>query len=209
MKSRSSPLKPGSSLKQMAIAERRMKAWYLRQEGYTEARIAAQLGASQKTITDDLQIVISRLTRKMDAMAERIKLEQTYQLQHVLSEALAAWEESKKPTKRNTTKQYQQPVNPMYATTTQAAVQMQLTSAIHTISTNERTGNVEYLNMALQAMEQLRKLWGIGMVDGEVNNYVLPMIREVRMQPPTNPTPTLPDGNIIDVIPSDDGNEED
>lgn len=193
------------------IVERQLNVWYLRQEGMTEAKIAATLGVNRALVIKDLDTVTNRLMRRMDSMAERIKLEQTYQLQHVLSEALEAWEASKKPAKRNTTKQYQQPAtlpNPVNVPANQASIQMQLTSAIHTISTSDRTGNVEYLNVALQTMEQLRKLWGIGMQEGEVNNYVLPVIREVRLQPPSNmDTPTLPDGNIIDVNPNPNGNE--
>ena len=80
--------------------EKRVTAWALRAKGWTELRIAAQLGVNQSTISRWLKAIAERTLRDLDEQARTELVVMLGQLQHAADELMQAWERSKAPKKR-------------------------------------------------------------------------------------------------------------
>lgn len=76
-------------------AERERKAWELRQQFWTEQRIADELGCDKSTVCRMLKRVETRLAKEFSAEAEQIKARQTAQLEQLAGEVYAEWVRSK------------------------------------------------------------------------------------------------------------------
>lgn len=74
--------------------ERERVAWSLRQQGWTQQRIADQLGVSQPAVLMMLGRVESRLAVEFREQAEQIKARQTAILETVADEVLQQWRRS-------------------------------------------------------------------------------------------------------------------
>lgn len=73
------------------------KAWLLKSKFWTEERIATELGVDQSTVNRMLQRVEARLVAEFTEKALAIKIQQTDRLEFLASEAIEAWEKSKRP----------------------------------------------------------------------------------------------------------------
>lgn len=76
--------------------ERERRAWGLRQQGWSHARIGRELGVDDSTVTKMLQRICKRALASLKDRVEEMKAEQTVQLDHIQDEAMQAWERSKK-----------------------------------------------------------------------------------------------------------------
>jgi hypothetical protein len=82
-------------------ADQEREAWRLRTvDRLRESEIAEQLGVSQGTVSRMLGRVERRLAQAFQEEAFRAKARQTALLEHVVGEALAAWERSKQDAER-------------------------------------------------------------------------------------------------------------
>jgi predicted transcriptional regulator len=85
----------GRSRKPVAVA-REEKALSLRAKGYTEARIAKELGVTQQAVHQALVRALDKRKLLTDEELLRAKHEQTIILEHKIEEAVDAWEKSKR-----------------------------------------------------------------------------------------------------------------
>lgn len=77
--------------------EHERRAWELRTRGWSQTRIGAELSLDQSTISKALQRVSARVLAELRPQVEAMKAEQTAQLEHLLDEAVQAWERSRRP----------------------------------------------------------------------------------------------------------------
>jgi predicted transcriptional regulator len=83
---------------------READAWDLRCKGWTEQRIADKLGVTRMAVSKILKRVSTRRYKELAAAVEEQKVVQTEQLDHILGEALDAWERSKESAEKTRTK---------------------------------------------------------------------------------------------------------
>ena len=138
-----------ASAKAQRIA-RRNRVWDLRLQGKTERDIATEIGTvSNVTIHNDLVYLIREATKHLDEVVKRERLIQLHQLHKVVSEAFEAWTESKKPGEQI-----------IKAEGAPSKRNPDGTSSTTRIGTKQ-TGNPAYLTLAMKAMEDIRKLFGL------------------------------------------------
>lgn len=128
---------------------RETRAWRLRSRGWSQQRIADELGVTQSAVSRLLGRVERRELRRMSASVERIKVVQSAQLEYVADEALAAWERSKTPRKRAASKR------------AVGEGQGEGGDEIQTTEVIERDGDTGYLYAAMTALTHQRSLWGL------------------------------------------------
>lgn len=75
--------------------ERELQVWSLRQQMWTQSRIAAYLGISQPAVTKILKRLCERYIKENLDELEQVKSEQILQLDNIAFEAMQAWELSK------------------------------------------------------------------------------------------------------------------
>lgn len=126
--------------------EREDRAWELRQKGWTQAAIGRELGISQVGAGKALRRAERRVLRQLTDRIEGIKAVQHAQLEHVIMEAMSAWERSKLDTK-----------------TTKVTKDGDGGKVEKTLKTTP--GNPQFLSEARGAMADIRKVWGIGVID--------------------------------------------
>jgi predicted transcriptional regulator len=81
--------------------DREQRAWTLAQEGQSQRAIAAVLEISQQAVSRILRRVEARELRELQASIERTKARQDARLEYIYGQAMAAWEESKKPRRKS------------------------------------------------------------------------------------------------------------
>lgn len=79
------------------VAERKKRAWELAQQGWSETRIALELGVDQSTISRYLTSLAKRTLTQLEDEVIRAKATQLRQLEHIIDEAFQAWQASKTP----------------------------------------------------------------------------------------------------------------
>jgi predicted transcriptional regulator len=77
------------------VQRREEVAWALRVAGRTEAAIAQELGITQGAVSKILDRVSKAALRRLTREVELYKVVQLEQLEHIVSEAMRAWEVSK------------------------------------------------------------------------------------------------------------------
>jgi hypothetical protein len=132
------------------VREREVKAWALRQRGWTEARIAAEIGVSQMGVSKILARLERRAYAQLSKRIARSKARQTLQLEHLLDEAVQAWERSKQPS--STVKK------------TRGAGCSRTEKTI-----KENVGDPAFLAQARAILAQLGAIWGMEPADQEVD----------------------------------------
>lgn len=132
--------------------ERELRAWTLRQDGYTQTEIAQSLGIDQGTVSRILDRVNRRELKRLSARVEALKADQTSQLERIASQAARAWESSTKP------------LNQAAMETSENARHGKTT--VERTSATERDGNVAYLHARMEALAQIRDLWGLTAASG-------------------------------------------
>ena len=83
-----------TKIKELAIEHERI-AWELRQQCWTQERIAARLGISQSAVSQILRKLRHRYLKKNEKELEAIKNEQVAQLEYMADELFQSWERSK------------------------------------------------------------------------------------------------------------------
>jgi len=147
------------------VVERKKRAWELAQEGWSETRIALELGVDQSTISRYLTSLAKRTLTQLEDEVIRAKATQLRQLEHVIDEAFQAWRTSKTPeqtiSKRIVPGDIDEEGNrgePQEIVTTRVRGQ---------------TGDPRHLRTALDAMADVRKL--LGLDKSEVSQEMLTM----------------------------------
>jgi hypothetical protein len=124
-------------------------------KGLTETQIAAELATqglgevTQQAVSKMLLRVEKRMLAEMGDRVRAVKLRQTASLQKIYQEAMAAWEESKKPQKSLTTRHGPSGDNG------QPGKVLESQSVLR-----DQDGDPRYLDQARQALADIRKLWG-------------------------------------------------
>jgi hypothetical protein len=128
------------------------KAWDLRCRGWSQWRIAAQIGVCQQAVSKILARVEARELKRLSESVERLKVEQTGQLGHVIEESVDAWHRSKQPRKRATSR-------------TGGGSDDEDggggSDTVKTLDVIERDGDPAFLYAAMNAMDRIRSLWGL------------------------------------------------
>lgn len=174
--------------------QREARAWALRQKGWTEPQIAAELGVSQPAVSLMLSRVENKLAARFADIALRVKLDQHHRLDFIISEALAAWEKSKSPKTTSRIKDL--------ATPQQLQANQQGTLLERETEMISRDPNGQFLSIALEAMEAQRRLWETSQVSpmeggGEAGGApMVPPIRRVNINIPGS---VLPDAGFKDT----------
>jgi transcriptional regulator with XRE-family HTH domain len=131
------------------VRERERRAWALRQQGWTQERIAAELGVEQSTVSRILARLSDRYLRELSAAVGRMKAEQTAKLNELYFQVMQAWERSK-GTRKAVRRQ-----------TTTGGDDDGAGSEHITQTAAECCGDVRYLIQARAILSDIRDLWGL------------------------------------------------
>jgi len=132
--------------------EHERKAWAFRCRGWSQNRIAAELGLSQPGVCKMLGRIESRELKRLTKNVERLKVSQNGQLEHVIEEAVDAWHRSKTPKKRAARRTT---ADDGQGDGQGGGGEVQTTEII------ERDGDPSHLYCAMVAMGNQRSLWGL------------------------------------------------
>jgi predicted transcriptional regulator len=147
------------------LATRRARVWKLRTEkGMSQAAIADIVGVHQTTICRDLDKIAGQVAAELVDVARREKVVQYHQLQEVVSEAFQAWEKSKE-----SYREIRKDATIEESVTVGEKLRLKMI---------ERTGDVIYLNAALDAMGAIRDLLGLN----EPKAFILDWKKELKDQ---------------------------
>jgi AraC-like DNA-binding protein len=130
------------------IRTRAIRAVELSVRGWSQHRIAADLGISQAAVSKLLARVEGRELRDLVETLDRHRARQTLRLEHQYAEAMAAWEASKADTTRKRQRKSQGGGAGAGATVSELVVENQ-------------NGDPRYLETARKAMADLWKIWGL------------------------------------------------
>jgi predicted transcriptional regulator len=138
--------------------QREKEAWELRQQFWTEQRIADHLGIERSTVSKMLDRVERDLAERLAEEALPIKARQTAMLERVAEEAFEQWKRSCEDAEveRISTKE----VN-LVNDEDEGAIAI---PAVEVKTTNERkgqSGNPALLEKAMNALADVRKIWGL------------------------------------------------
>ncbi len=122
--------------------QREVRAWELRQKGWTQERIAAELGVDQATVSRALKRTRKQVQKALEDRAEQEALIQLAQLDHVQAEAMEQWERSKQDAEEH-------------------KVADTKDGPMETVTRTGQTGDPRLLQRAMEAMQARRKILGI------------------------------------------------
>ena len=114
-------------------------AFDLRVKGWSQLRIAEHLGVSQSAISLILTRVNAKYAKNFMSKINDVKTEQVAQHQFIIDESMGAWTKSKNPRKRKNKD-----------------------GEVEQISAH---GDARYLDTAMRAMESIRKILGVHLID--------------------------------------------
>ena len=130
------------------IRTRALRVMELTILGWSQHRIAADLGVSQAAVSKIQQRLEQRALRELTATVERQKARHTLRLEHLFAEALRAWDQSKGDTTRR--RQRKSNGGPGGAGGTVAEIVVE-----------NQHGDPRYLEEARKTLADQRKLWGL------------------------------------------------
>ena len=130
------------------IEARELRAIELAVQGWSQRRIAAELGVSQPAVSKILRRVEDRVLEELVVEGERQKARQTLRLDHVYTESMRAWEQSKADTTRRRQRQ------------TQAGTDRAGTTVAELITATQ-CGDPRFLEQGRRALADQRALWGL------------------------------------------------
>jgi predicted transcriptional regulator len=130
------------------LRTRELRALELSNLGWSQHRIAADLGISQAAVSKLLKRAETRQLRELADTLERQKARQTARLEHQYTEATHAWERSKGDATRKRQRKTQDGHGGADATVAEIVVENQ-------------HGDPRYLEAARKALADIRKLWGL------------------------------------------------
>ena len=131
--------------------EHELHAWDLRCRGWTQARIADELGLTQQSVSRILARVNKRSLKELTRRVELLKAEQHARLDHLYSEAMAGWERTKLPVLEVSTRER---VRTDGETTHTDRTKTQYVAS--------QVGDVRFLQEARALLKAQCELWGIG-----------------------------------------------
>ena len=175
--------------------------WQMKEKGYTDQEISDFLGVDVSSVRAMLRRVEKRVISQTNDIALAVKVRLTKQLETIQSEALRAWEASKSE-KTETT-----------VTDTDATNQKGKKKVKVVQKKSQRDGNPEYLEVALNSMEKIARLWGVGTDTSHPTEDGLPKIQAIQINMVTNGSghvvgqaKALP-GDVVDAETQDLGQE--
>ncbi|MGH7174013.1 MAG: hypothetical protein ACRELG_27390 [Gemmataceae bacterium] len=136
--------------------KREQVAFDLAVQGWTETEIAAELAkqglgeVTQQAVSKMLIRVEQRTAKEMSGRVKGVKVQQTAALRKIYRDAMAAWEESKKPQKSLTTKHGPPGENGEMGKVKESQSVLR-----------DQDGDPRYLEQARQALADIRKIWGV------------------------------------------------
>jgi hypothetical protein len=116
--------------------------------GWSQHRIAGDLGISQPAVSKILKRIELRLLREFTGTVELQKVRHSLRLEHLFGEAMRAWEQSKADTTRRRQRKSEGGQGGANATVAEIVVENQ-------------GGNPRYLEEARKALADHRTLWGL------------------------------------------------
>jgi predicted transcriptional regulator len=116
--------------------------------GWSQHRIAADLGISQPAVSKILKRIELRMLREFTGTVERQKVRHSLRLEHLFGEAMQAWEHSKSDTTRRRQRKSEGEDGRRAGTVAEIVVENQ-------------HGDPRYLDEARKALADHRKLWGL------------------------------------------------
>jgi predicted transcriptional regulator len=125
-----------------------LRALELATIGWSQHQIAADLGISQAAVSKILKRVELRLLREMADTVERQRVRQTLRLEHLFTESMRAWEQSKVDNTRRRQRKSEGRAGGAGSTIAEIVVENQ-------------HGDARYLDEARKALADHRKIWGL------------------------------------------------
>jgi hypothetical protein len=149
-------------------AERERRAWELRQQCWTEERIAAELDIAQSTVSVILRRVEKRFAQQFVSLAEQVKASQSAQLEHIAFEAMQAWERSKLNAETRRTVTEQVSLKGEEETLDDEGLPIRRKKAVvpavketTTFTSEGQCGDPRMLEKAINALADIRSIWGL------------------------------------------------
>lgn len=139
------------------LLERERRAWDLRQQGLTHERIAAELNLDRSTITKMLGRLSVRASKNMMEMVIEEKIGQIARLNHIVDEAMQAWERSKETAK--TVRRQQADAAAQEEGDVEGSARKKKVTT--TTLVQDQDGDPRYLDVAIKAMNEIRKILGL------------------------------------------------
>jgi predicted transcriptional regulator len=130
------------------IRMRELRALELSTLGWSQHKIAADLGISQAAVSKILKRIELRLLREMADTVERQKVRQTLRLEHLFAESMRAWEQSKTENTRRRQRKTDGRVGGG-------------TSTLAEIVVEDQHGDPRYLDEGRKALADHRRIWGL------------------------------------------------
>lgn len=158
-----------SKVPRALVVERETIAWQMACAGRPQSAIAARLEISQPAVSQILKRVSTRSLKQLEDEVAQRKALQNVRLEQIYAESMDAWNESKKPRKKSRSKKLVAGgLTPgQLAGMPDGRALVGAPTAPHTLreeTTNEAStcdGNFLFLQTALAALADQRKLWGI------------------------------------------------
>lgn len=137
--------------------DREERAFELRTKGWTQQRIAKEIGVTQAAICQILTRVTKKYTKLFMEHVQTVKAEQVAIHTRIVDEALQSWEKSKgmHQTEKNKAKGI-----------IRDGIK-QTVGGDTTIENKQLFGDTRYLDSSMKAMEHIRKIMGVGTEDEE------------------------------------------
>ena len=130
------------------IHARELRAMELSVQGWSQRRMAAELGISQPAVSKMLRRLEERVLRELAEDGDRQKARQTNRLEHLYTEALGGWEHSKADATRRRQRKTEVGTNGGGATIAELVVE-------------NRHGDPRFLDLGRKILADLRTLWGL------------------------------------------------
>lgn len=138
--------------------EREREAWRLRQQGWTQQRIADRLEVTHQAVDVMLFRIEKRLAAEFREHAEEMKARQTAVLEQVMEEALEQWRRSTEDAVTEVTVKGK--VTGKGGRSKEGADKDESRAQV-TRTVEGQTGNPALLEKAMKAMEGIRSIWGL------------------------------------------------
>jgi predicted transcriptional regulator len=147
---------PSNGAKDQTRILNEARCWQLRQRGYSQRRIADELGLDQGTVCRMLRRVERREFERLSRQVDRHKATQTAILEGLVDEAIQAWERSKG--RRSSARRS---VKHKFVEDEHGKVEEKPAASVNVTETIETAGDVAYLDRAMEGLRQIRKIWGL------------------------------------------------
>src|SRR3990167_9037998 len=135
--------KQGGRVTKAVSKERERRAWELKNQMWTNKRIADDMGLDPSTVAKILRRVVDRVKKETNEVAATYRNHQIEQLQRIADEATQAWERSKESEKTVTS------IKP------DGGVETKI------VKMKDADGDPRYLTIAMNALTDLRRIIGL------------------------------------------------